>query len=112
MGPPFLPFPGEGLLWIEWGSPKSKRGVHILILEPGSVTLSGKGGLADAIKSLKIRSFWIMWVGPRPSDERLGERQRGRVKKGTDGEVPGVPQADGGRRTLPGSRPPPTLVPG
>lgn len=63
-------------------------------LKPASVTLFGKRGLVDIIEDFKIRSFWIIHVGPkfigkhpykRYPDEGHTEKRR-RVCEGRDRE--------------------------
>ena len=38
-------------------------------MEPVTVTLFGKRVFADVIKDLEVRSSWLIWVGPKSSDE-------------------------------------------
>lgn len=56
-----------------------------------NITLFGKRVFADILKDLKMRSFWILWVGPKSSDKypyrRLSEER----------EMEKSPCADGGR---------------
>lgn len=57
-----------------------KRYVHP---EPGYVTLFGKRVSADVIKTLKMRSFQIIQLDPKPHDKCHKRRAEGNLEKAT-----------------------------